>query len=48
MFEHGDRTHILNDLEQLRPVLREKGQDEGLILDYMDFLRGRCSPQEVI
>jgi hypothetical protein len=48
MFEHGDRRHILNDLEQLRPVLREEGQDESLVLDYMYFLTGWCSPQEVI
>jgi hypothetical protein len=48
MFEHGDRRHVLNDLEQLRPVLREEGQDEGLVLDCMDFLTGWCSPQEVI
>jgi hypothetical protein len=46
--EHGDRRHVLNDLEQLRPVLREEGQDEGLVLDCMDFLTGWCSPQEVI
>jgi hypothetical protein len=27
--EHGDRRQVLNDLDQLRLVLREEGQDEA-------------------
>jgi hypothetical protein len=29
--EHGDRRHVLSDLEKLRLVLREESQDEGLV-----------------
>lgn len=35
--EDSDRRHVLSDLEQLRLVLREEGQYEGLVLDSMTF-----------
>jgi hypothetical protein len=44
----GNRERVLNDLEELRLVLREAGQDEDLVLDMMDFLTGWCSPHEAI
>lgn len=45
---HGDRERVLRDLEELRLVLREHGQDETPVMDVMDFLTGWCGPQEVI
>jgi hypothetical protein len=45
--EHGDdRRRVLNDLEELRLVLREEGRDEDVVLDVMDFVTGWCSPHE--
>jgi hypothetical protein len=44
----GDRQRVLNDLEEVRLVLREQGEDEDLVLDTMDFLTGWCSPHERI
>jgi hypothetical protein len=43
---HSSRERVLHDLEELREVLREQGQDEDAVLDVMDFLAGWCSPHE--
>lgn len=43
---HHDRERVLNDLEELRLVLREEGRDEDTVLDVMDFVTGWCSPHE--
>ena len=41
----GDRERVMNDLEQLRLVLREMGRDddEDYVLDVMSFVVGWCS-----
>ena len=44
----GDRARVLEDLEQLRVVARDAGEDEDAILDVMDYLSGWCSPGERI
>ena len=44
--QHADRRQVLNDLEQLRLVLREEGRDEDVVLDVMDFVTGWCSPHQ--
>jgi hypothetical protein len=43
---HHSRERVLNDLEELRALLHEEGQDDDVVLDVMDFLTGWCSPHE--
>ena len=43
---HGDVESVLRDLEELRPVARQRGEEvEDAILDLMDYVTGWCSPQ---
>jgi hypothetical protein len=46
--DHRDRELVVMDLEQLRLVLRERGEDETLVLDGLDYVTGWCSPQEAL
>jgi hypothetical protein len=40
----GDRTGILEELEELRGMVRREGLSEDAVLDLMDFVYGWCSP----
>lgn len=42
---NGDTESVLRDLEELRPLARERGEEvEDAVLDLMDYVTGWCSP----
>ena len=40
------RDRVLTDLEELRELLAEHGENDDVVLDVMDFVTGWCSPHE--